>query len=328
MRGPIGCGAGVLVLSACVALWLGGVLVTHWFGERAKAEAMALQLEGQCSEAIPRFERIARQYSHLARWAEDQLVLCEHLVTADQARDTARWTDAVRAYRLTADLSVGQPFEIVPLGRLANLQAIARADATTLEACRGIAILDAFRAEGVPLAPEAEETIPTAIFQCGRASDNANNYRMAADMYARLLAEYPGHSSAAEARRLRIDAEINDAFGKPAGELPPPRASGPGRAGVVTLEIVNDSPAALELFFSGPTSDSIVLDPCPTCPRYPSVGPPSCPNRGPRQTITLPPGTYRVHARSRSQTSVTPYTGTWNLTVGTRYAECYFIVQR
>ncbi|MDW8252610.1 MAG: hypothetical protein RMM58_01900 [Chloroflexota bacterium] len=296
--------------------------------EKAYADAVAVQLAGRCLDSFSLFQTVIELYndfSDLTQSARQQIDICAQVVRADNARNSGRWQEAVRGYQAAARAAAGQPAEVVPLGRLADLQAIAIADSTTLDACRGIGILDAFRAEGVSLSRQAQAAIPTAIFQCGRASDNANNYRLAADMYARLLTDYPSHPNAREARRLRADAEVNDAFSKSTPRHSSLQPSGPGRAGVVTLEIVNDSPEPLEFFFSGPTSDVIVLGPCPTCQTYPLFGPLYCPNRGPRQIITLPPGTYRVLARSRGGTSVTSHHAVWDLASGMWYTNCYVI---
>jgi tetratricopeptide (TPR) repeat protein len=325
-----GCGCcfgfvlGIVVLIVVVFSWF------RWQGGTAYGAAVALQLEGQCERALPQFREVASTYSllsDLAESAKKQISLCEALLAADQARNSGRWLEAVQAYQRTAKMAANSPFEAVPLGRLANLQAVATADATTLEACRGIAILDALVAAGETLSAEARAAMPVAVFSCGRASDNANNFRKAADMYRRVVTDYPNHPTARDARRLWADAEVNAAAGTPAGLAPPPVASGRGPAGVVTIEIINDSPESLELFFSGPSSDVIVLGPCASCPKYQTFGPLTCPARGPRTVLTLRPGTYRVHVRSRDGLRVTPYNGTWTLESGTRYSECYYIVE-
>ena len=108
-------------------------------------------------------------------------------------------------------------------------------------------------------------------------------------------------------------------------ELPPPTDTGGSGSSLTEVTIYNDSPAELRIVISGPESRIEVIPASPTSDEYSLVGPLSCRTDVPTLTITVAAGDYRVLVEDISG-GVRPFTGTWNLTSGDRFASCFYLV--
>ncbi|MGP3966951.1 tetratricopeptide repeat protein [Streptomyces sp. 6N223] len=160
------------------------------------------------------------------------------------------------------------------------------------------------------LAGDAESALRGALFDCGERAYEDGAYEEARQALRRLVDDYPGDARAGEAQDLLIAIEIAEvAADGGAGELPDPSEAGTGAAGVATVEIENGSSETLEILYTGPETGRITIDECSGC----------------AETVTLDPGSYEVVARSRSDSAVVPYYGTWELSSGYLYSEYYYI---
>jgi TolA-binding protein len=160
------------------------------------------------------------------------------------------------------------------------------------------------------LAERAEEALRGVLYDCGEERYEDAMYEPARTALRQLLDDYPDDARADDARDLLIAIEIAEIrLGGGAGELPAPSEAGTGAAGVATLEIENGSSETLEILYTGPETGSTRIDACSGC----------------TETLTLGPGTYEVVARAASDSSVTPYYGTWELDSGYAYSHYFYI---
>lgn len=97
------------------------------------------------------------------------------------------------------------------------------------------------------------------------------------------------------------------------------------------MEIVNDSPEALEILYTGTETGTGTVDACGGCTTQSDLlsgwSGSAC-QAGidrPTTTIRLPAGTYEFVVRTPGDSSVTPFHGTWELSSGTAYSDCYVI---
>ena len=234
---------------------------------------------------------------------------------------------------------------------VAAMYEAATADLTEGRHCDAIGNLDLFASlpgdDGLSdaVVAQAQQSLPVATLGCGSARLDADNFDTAERMLDRVVADVPGTPLAEEAAALlvvlaaereqqQIRDEIAD-LGTDSGELAPPTPSGSAPGGVVTVEVVNGSPRALELLYSGPETGRLALEACADCversvfvpstPLFPDVDTCGTPS-SPRRTVTLPAGTYDVAVKATDgEGAVTPFSGSWTLASGTAYSDCYYI---
>jgi len=181
-------------------------------------------------------------------------------------------------------------------------------------------------------AARARAALPSALYGCGLSEFDAAQYSSAIEHLAKFIAEYPSDSRVAKARQKRIAAEVAEIGAGTTGDLAPLERTGNGPSGTATVQVVNDSPYALEILYSGPVADQLTIPACATCTvrsspslvdRY--LGGPTCGGDGvPARTLRLKPGSYQVVVRTSASGGPTPYSGSWKLAGGSRYDNCYY----
>jgi hypothetical protein len=199
-------------------------------------------------------------------------------------------------------------------------------------ACHRVPRLEALSAapfateRGTTIALAADKVLPDNLLQCAKADFRAHRFQDAVARLRALTKDYPRAAQAKAAATLLIDAQVAAIRQGQTGKLPSPQATGTTSYGQAKLVIANDSPRPLELLLSGPTSKRLVIAACRSCRTYGSQ--PSsytCGNSTPSATAVLTPGNYDVVARS-PEGHVEPFSGTWELSSGSRYDHCFFIV--
>ncbi len=111
------------------------------------------------------------------------------------------------------------------------------------------------------------------------------------------------------------------------GELPAPQKTGSVAAGgKAQVTISNNAPYTLTVEVQGPASESFTIPKCEECTTY-MVSPIFCPEKGPEETFTLPPGEYTVTVRA-DDPSVTPLQGEWDLEGNQGHFFCYIVIEQ
>jgi hypothetical protein len=115
---------------------------------------------------------------------------------------------------------------------------------------------------------------------------------------------------------------VDDSFAahSPLGPTPLGSAGDDQDAGA-TLVIANHGRSDLSVTIQGQTSTEITVEGCLDCPEG-DRPPPACDQNAPRQSITLPAGSYAV-SMSRAG-AVQPLGGIWTLMPDSRYGACFF----
>jgi tetratricopeptide (TPR) repeat protein len=180
--------------------------------------------------------------------------------------------------------------------------------------CGVVPVLDAFLAlAGDPVAPvvaRAREAQPPALYDCGLEKQRNGDNAGAVEHLKRLATTYPASPLVAQSEPALIAARIGVIKGGSTSALPPPQAVGSGApGGSVIVEVINDSPEALEILVNGQVAKMANVDACATC-RDTYVRPLYCPT-DPRPTtrLQLPAGHYDVVVQATSSPGVTPYSG-------------------
>lgn len=171
------------------------------------------------------------------------------------------------------------------------------------------------------------ELMPRLFYHCGQEFEKDRNYTQAVAMYQAFVQYYPHHSLAEKVNTALASALVKAAKAAGAGKIERPQKSGSTGGGQTEVVIQNDSPESLRIVFSGPQARIEQLAACPTCTKW-VITPFSCPEEGPIGRYTLPAGTYDVLVESVSDSGVTPFTGTWELTGGDAYYSCFYILER
>lgn len=186
---------------------------------------------------------------------------------------------------------------------------------------------DALFSDNYLTAEEATINIAEALFNCGQEKYASGEYEQAISIYERLIADYPDSPFKSQAEAALVYARVAALKRTETGELAPPQETGwttPGKAAVVTS---NDSPERLEFLLGGPSSQAFIMEACSDCETY-FITPIYCPEKGPRITVSLEPGTYEVVVRTIDDSSISPWAGTWELANGRQYFNCFLIIRR
>ncbi|RBM04531.1 hypothetical protein [Streptomyces sp. PT12] len=175
---------------------------------------------------------------------------------------------------------------------------------------------------------EAEESVGRSLYECGVAHYDAERYGQARDALERLVDGYPDDGRASVAEDLLIAVEIREVNEGRTGELPEPTPVGTAPRGAVTVEVVNDSPEALEILWTGPETGTATLDACADCTtrgELDGVFGQACGTDAerPAKTLTLAPGAYELVIRTTTGAFLSPHSGAWHLSAGTAYEDCY-----
>lgn len=172
----------------------------------------------------------------------------------------------------------------------------------------------------------SQAKMPFYYHTCGLNFLESKDYENAGIMFETFLNKYPTHSLSSEIESAWAKTIVEEAEENNAGALPPPNQSGVVVGENAVAIIQNDSPEKLRIVFSGPESRVVELAACATCQNYKTTGPEFCPERGPVGKYTLLPGSYNVVVQSISDGDVNPWRGNWDLTRGSEYYNCFFIV--
>ncbi|MEV0952011.1 hypothetical protein [Promicromonospora sp. NPDC050249] len=207
------------------------------------------------------------------------------------------------------------------------------------------------------VAREADERLPGTLLHCARlrfadaragAQDHPRSYDAgrfgeARSTAARVVREFPRSAyvdpartlmdritgaarTAAErkqvldrqaAERRRKQAIIDEIEETTGGKLPPPRTTGSSGTTSARVEVENGTSETLEVLWTGPSTGKLTV-PAGSGDRCLGGG-------GPTRSISLVPGDYTVVVRAVTDAGVTPYKGSWDMSTGTRYGECYYI---
>jgi tetratricopeptide (TPR) repeat protein len=207
------------------------------------------------------------------------------------------------------------------------------------------------------VAREARDRLPGTLLRCARlrfadaregAQDHPRSYDAgrfgeARSTAARVAREFPRSAYAGQARTLmdRISgaahtaAERKKALDRQAAErrrqqaiideieettgtrLPTPRTTGSSGSTSARVEVENGTSETLEVLWTGPTTGKLTV-PAGSGGRCLDGG-------GPTRSISLVPGDYTVVVRAVTGAGVIPYKGSWDMSTGTGYGECYYI---
>jgi tetratricopeptide (TPR) repeat protein len=165
----------------------------------------------------------------------------------------------------------------------------------------------------------------TYYYRCGHYFELKENWQSAITMYESFLKRFSSSSLTKEVQDALARSLVAQAKENSGGDLNPPTRSGKTGTKSSEINIINNTPEKLRIVFSGPESMILTLDACEKCSTYSLIGPSSC-SEGPSETYTLIPGNYDVVVSSISNTSINPWTGSWNLLEGTSYSTCFYIV--
>lgn len=322
----IGC-LGLIVLS-CAGL--GGLFFYEtWQQEQTYNAGHTAYMAADCAAAQEPLGKAARGEpgtadSDIALKAQAELQECEELLSAEAAADAGEAGAAVTGFSAILTKYPESPLSVPALSRSQEL--ITSAAPETLATADLCTTLDTLVEQTIINQPDA--SLPTLLFACGEAAENAGAYSEALVFYARFRADYPtdARAEAVEAAFVRATLAEADAFG--AGALPAPQAVGANSsgAGFATVVIQNDSPEGLQLVLSGPDVRVEELASCEACANFGDDEPEFCPEIGPVGTYTVAPGTYDVVVKASSDGSVTPFRGSWTLEAGQEYSSCFYIV--
>lgn len=290
------------------------------------AATQKLVSEKKFQQAIANYELLYKTYADSPEGAQAKTNAADTLVAWAESESNAKnYTHALELYeRVTKDYAATAAFEKASRG-INTLFNTAQTLVAQKEVCDSVPLFDTF-SKRAQFANQAQATLPEALYKCGIAAFQNKNYTNARRMFNRILAEFSTGNYAARASAGLVDVQVADYRAQGAGELPPPQVSGATPDGTTVVVIRNDSPERLEILLSGPASQSHIVEPCPTCTKYSTIGPAFCPEKGPQKRITLSPGTYGVVVRSTSDSSVTPFYGSWDLMTGNEFTNCFFIV--
>ena len=276
--------------------------------------------------------------------AESEKYQCDELTNLAASWDAGQFADAAKGY---ADFRTDNPGSaaLVALWDLVQTSARSQALRDNLPKAGACTAVDSIRRTSSDLkndfagssaldATAVPERKPVAddaktLVACASTFERTKQTAKAYDFYASAMKLKPAGPVLSKATSGRARTDVQLARAANPGKLPAPeRISGSG-SGPATVVVRNDSPERLELTMSGRKPVITSVPACRSCHTYAGTGPAACPDSGPRRTFTVPSGTYSVAVRSkvnRSGQEVTPFVGSWNLTRGSRYESCFFIV--
>lgn len=280
-------------------------------------------LEGNCEAAMPSFTKAAEGFDeNTATSAKAEMQECEALAAVDSMIAADNLSEGIFGYDAFMQKYDQSPLAAVALKKAQDAISSAAPDVlATADVCDAI---DSLVENSMIATPD--ETLPGLLFACGQTYENEARWTDAVNTYARFRKEYKDHELAPQIEEAYVRATLSEAQDLGAGELPAPQAVGGSGTGDVTVVIQNDSPEGLSIVFSGPEIRVEELEPCTECASFSGESPSGCPELGPIGTYTLKPGSYDVVVKASSDTSVTPFRGTWDLSDGQEYSSCFYLV--
>jgi tetratricopeptide (TPR) repeat protein len=302
--------------------------------EARKAEAAAyaswgdaLAAEGEFEEAVAKYDVADEEFADTpAADSAHTAAAATYVAWGERLVANQAYAEGIDKYRAAAQDYEGTPASEDAQTALDDLLQSAIGDIDTVRACISRRTLDAF-VEAEVDAKQARNSLAPALYHCGLTQMDVVNYDLALAEFDRLLDDFPNSQLVDETKIAVIDARVAKYHAESdQEEFGTPQRIGSAPAGTVVFEYQNDSPDKQELLFSGPTSSSIVVDPCPSCVRYDEGQEPAfCPEKGPKETVTLTPGTYTIASLAPDEASLQTSVDTWTLTSGSKYYLCVIV---
>ena len=316
-----------IVLGVVVAVLAAGGYQL-WQDEQAYKTGHAAYLAADCASAVGPLrkaggnEKASSSDTDTELAARAELQECEALLAAGDLNTQGKPADAVLAYSDFVTKYPRSPLLGPARSSAQGLMSTSTEAVATVALCDVLEMLEAIQFVATPAA-----TLPTLLYACGQAYEAAREWAEALAVYGRFRAEYADHALAGDVEIAFARTTLAETAAAGAGNLPQPgRGTGAGTAGQATVVIVNDSPDALSMVFSGPDVRVEELASCGECVEYTGDGPPDCPNIGPVAEYVLAPGSYEVVVKSGSGAGTIPFRGTWTLDPGEVYESCFYIV--
>lgn len=318
-------GLGCLGLLVLGCLGIGGfVFFQLQQQQQAYESGHKAYLAGDCATAIPAFTKAADGIDDdLKVSAKAEMQECEALNDVDAQVAAGDPSEGIFSYIDFMDKYTDSPLAAIALKKAQDTLNAAKPDTlATVKVCESI---DSLVKNKVIAAPDT--TLPGLLFACGQTYEKEARWTDAVNIYTRFRQDYADHELAAQVKDAYVRATLAEAQNLGAGELPPPQATGSGSGeGDVTVIIQNDSPEALSIVFSGPDTRVEEIERCTKCESFSGTNTTGCPELGPIGTYKIKPGSYEVVVKASSDTSVTPFKGTWELGPGEEYSSCFYLV--
>jgi hypothetical protein len=173
-------------------------------------------------------------------------------------------------------------------------------------------------------ADSAGAGVESGTFACGVAQYKKGDFDGALSTMNTFISTYPHDPNLALAKNFTIASQV--AQQEPdAGRQLPTLASG----GSISVTVLNDSPDAMTLLYTGPDTGSVTIGACGSCTTYGLVlgGQSHCSNSSinyPQVTIDLPPGTTYFLEQPPSGSRATPHAFSEKYDDGFAYTDCTY----
>ncbi|MBD1910052.1 MULTISPECIES: hypothetical protein [unclassified Leptolyngbya] len=290
-----------------------------------KAE-VAFQAQ-DCAAAIPYLDRVIEAGGFLnpvnpAIAMKDECNLLTQVIAAQAG------SDAPASLVVTHDYLTAYPnsihVDVIRQHSVEKVEAIKPDALATTGVCDRLNGLRAHQ-----LVPQSPDMTPALGYACGEHYLSKQEYGKAIASYQLVEQNYPKHELLPQIEAGLAKAMVAQAEAAGAGNIPQPGRSGRAPAGSTVVVIQNDSPEPMKIVFSGPEGRIETLEACTNCQAFLEASiPDGCPKLGPVGVYTLKPGDYSVVISSSSDTSITPFTGSWSLRNRTEYSSCFYTVQQ
>ncbi|MEW5988956.1 MAG: hypothetical protein AB1791_20215 [Chloroflexota bacterium] len=316
----LGCAAAFLIISCAVG---GGLVFLISSVEGKLEDGLAAMSDGNCGSAIENFDQVsgsAFATSDTKLAAENARAVCQQYLNLVAQQNAGDGGSALAGYD---DLLLEDPSSPLAPTIEQNAQAAMTADPAALANAASCPKLGSFLERG--WLPDLDAKLPLFYQACGQVFVGTGDYSQAVAMFQRFVTAYPNHPAFEDVKQALAKAAVAEARAAGAGEIAPPQSVGGSGSGPAVVVIQNDSPEQLSLIFSGPEAVIESLDLCLACTDF-TTDPEFCPELGPIGRYEVPAGTYEVVVSSISDTEVTPFTGTWELSPGEEYYSCFFLV--
>ena len=312
---------GLLVMACCLYGGIGA-----WYDQGEYNKGRAAYEAGDCRSAIPYYDTVIGSPTlGLGGYnlkSETEKAECEPFLAAQDLQAAgspgpalAGYTDFINNHGSSplvtyASQAINGLFSQTPPAGLASL-----------ESCQALVVMVEKN-----LVPQPEQNLPQFYMACGQVYENGQDYTNAIAIYERFQRDYPAHAFSGDVEKSLARSLVAQAKAQGAGSIPAQERSGSVGGTITEVIIQNDSPSSLRIVFSGPESHIEELAPCADCTKFSGDGPEFCPEKGPIGRYTLPPGAYDVLVQSTDGSSITPWTGAWELLGGDEYYSCFFVV--
>jgi len=288
-------------------------------------------LKGECDRAITSFDEIVKdrkvsksEAPHVTG-ARREKAECVTYKTAQDKQKTGEHGAALAAYtKLTTDYS-SSPLIKFAQGDVKSL--FAKDKPEKLADAKSCSQVDKSPKSG--LIPALDENLPSFLVACGRKLEDAKDFTKATQIYDNFLKSYPKHPLIGDAKAGLARSLVANANATGAGNLPAPQRSGNSSGSSSLVVVKNSSPNRIRIALSGAESRVEELEPCSKCEKFTEQNlPASCPKDGTVGEYAVKPGKYEVVVLSSDSSRVTPFKGTWDLSGGDKYSNCFYIVTK